>query len=413
MSRVILHSDCNSFYASVECALDPKLKGKAVAVSGNAENRHGIILAKSQKAKEFGVKTGEPVWQAKQKCPHIIILPPNFPKYMEYSKRTKEIYNEYTDMVESFGLDEAWLDVTGSRLLFGDGLTIAKEISERIKKELDITVSIGVSYNKIFAKLGSDYKKPDGITVISKENYKNIVWSLPAEDLLYVGPATKRKLYNMGIRTIGQIANTPMNVLRSNLGKWGDMLYCFANGFDNSPVARWGEQSAVKSIGNSTTTPRDMENNEDVKVVLYILADSVARRMREQGLWGKTVTVTIRDNQLFSFSRQKQMNRRSNVTSEILNTSMEIFKANYNWNKNVRSIGISVSDFTAAKNGMQMCLFEDEKKIMRLEKLDAAMDSLKNRFGRGIVNSAVTLKNKGLSSFNPKDDHTVHPLGYF
>lgn len=214
MNKTILHSDCNCFYASVECALNPSLKGKPIAVSGNPEKRHGIILTKSEEAKKFGVKTGEAIWQAKQKCPQLILLPPNFKKYIEFSQKTKEIYYSFTDMVEPFGLDEAWLDVTGSKNLFGNGTEIANKISSRIKKELDITVSIGVSYNKIFAKLGSDYKKPDAITHISKNNFKDIVWSLPAENLLYVGYSTQKTLNRLGIFTIGQIANTPSSVLK-------------------------------------------------------------------------------------------------------------------------------------------------------------------------------------------------------
>ena len=278
-----------------------------MAVSGNPEKRHGIILAKSEEAKKFGVKTGEAIWQAKKKCPQLITLPPNFSKYVEYSKSVKEIYYKYTDMVESFGLDEAWLDVTGSTRLFGNGYKIAQKIRNRIKKELDITVSIGVSYNKIFAKLGSDYKKPDAVTLINKSNYKHMVWSLPAEDLLYVGSATKKKLNSLGIFTIGQIANTPVDILKKNLGKWGQMLHSFANGNDTSTVALYGETSPVKSIGNSTTSPRDLKDITDVKIIMGVLADSVARRMREQGLSCMLVSITVRDNSLCSFTRQKKL----------------------------------------------------------------------------------------------------------
>mgnify|MGYP004645241833 FL=1 len=410
MSRIILHSDCNCFYASVECALNPALKGKPVAVSGNPEKRHGIILAKSEEAKKFGVKTGEAIWQAKKKCPQLITLPPNFSKYVEYSKSVKEIYYKYTDMVESFGLDEAWLDVTGSTRLFGNGYKIAQKIRSRIKKELDITVSIGVSYNKIFAKLGSDYKKPDAVTLINKSNYKHMVWSLPAEDLLYVGNATKKKLNSLGIFTIGQIANTPVDILKKNLGKWGQMLHSFANGNDTSTVALYGETSPVKSIGNSTTSPRDLKDITDVKIIMGVLADSVARRMREQGLSCMLVSITVRDNSLCSFTRQKKLLSYTDITSEILSTALALFKESYSWKKPIRSLGLSVSELTCKDSGTQLSLFEDNKKRLRQESLDKTTDALKNRFGNFIINPAVMLKDTTLSGFNPKADHTIHPV---
>lgn len=410
MSRIILHSDCNCFYASVECALNPALKGKPVAVSGNPEKRHGIILAKSEEAKKFGVKTGEAIWQAKKKCPQLITLPPNFSKYVEYSKSVKEIYYKYTDMVESFGLDEAWLDVTGSTRLFGNGYKIAQKIRSRIKKELDITVSIGVSYNKIFAKLGSDYKKPDAVTLINKSNYKHMVWSLPAEDLLYVGSATRKKLNSLGIFTIGQIANTPVDILKKNLGKWGQMLHSFANGNDTSTVALYGETSPVKSIGNSTTSPRDLKDITDVKIIMGVLADSVARRMREQGLSCMLVSITVRDNSLCSFTRQKKLLSYTDITFEILNTALALFKENYSWKNPIRSLGLSVSELTCKDSGTQLSLFEDNKKRLRQESLDKTTDALKNRFGNFIINPAVMLKDTTLSGFNPKADHTIHPV---
>lgn len=410
MSRIILHSDCNCFYASVECALNPALKGKPVAVSGNPEKRHGIILAKSEEAKKFGVKTGEAIWQANKKCPQLITLPPNFSKYVEYSKSVKEIYYKYTDMVESFGLDEAWLDVTGSTRLFGNGYETAQKIRSRIKKELDITVSIGVSYNKIFAKLGSDYKKPDAVTLINKSNYKHMVWSLPAEDLLYVGSATKKKLNSLGIFTIGQIANTPVDILKKNLGKWGQMLHSFANGNDTSTVALYGETSPVKSIGNSTTSPRDLKDITDVKIIMGVLADSVARRMREQGLSCMLVSITVRDNSLCSFTRQKKLLSYTDITSEILSTGLALFKESYSWKKPIRSLGLSVSELTCKDSGTQLSLFEDNKKRLRQESLDKTTDALKNRFGNFIINPAVMLKDTTLSGFNPKADHTIHPV---
>ena len=283
--RVILHSDCNGFYASVECLHHPEIRNNPVAVSGDAENRHGIILAKNEIAKKYNIKTGEAIWQAKQKCPDLITVPPHFDLYKRFSKMARRIYSEYTDKIEPFGLDEAWLDVTDNKNM--SGKEIALEINRRIKQELGITVSIGVSFNKIFAKFGSDYKKPDAITEITRENYRDIVWNCPAKDLLYVGRATGRKLESIGIYTIGDIATADVTLLRSYLGKWGYLIYGFANGYDSSPVAHMNENSEVKSIGNSTTTPKDMVTFNDVKQVIFVLCDSVCRRMREQGFMAK------------------------------------------------------------------------------------------------------------------------------
>ena len=259
MERIILHSDCNSFYASVECLHHPEIREKPVAVGGDIEQRHGIILAKNQLAKQFHVSTGEAIWRAKQKCPELIVLPPNFPLYLRFSRLARDIYLDYSNRVEPFGLDEAWLDITSSENQKDKGERTAHEIRKRIREELGITVSIGVSYNKIFAKLGSDYRKPDAVTMITKENYRQIAWPLPVSDLLYVGPATKRKLNGFGVHTIGELAQTPVEILRSKFGKIGDILWCFSNGLDSSPVADFQNQPVVKSIGNSTTAPRDLE----------------------------------------------------------------------------------------------------------------------------------------------------------
>ncbi len=412
MERVILHSDCNSYYASVECLHHPEIRDKPVAVGGDVEQRHGIILAKNQLAKRYNIKTGEALWQAKQKCPDLVIMPPNYNLYMRFSKMARQIYLDYTDQVEPFGLDEAWLDVTGSTIK-GNGLSIAKEISDRIKFELGITVSIGVSFNKIFAKLGSDYKKPDAITVISKENYKEIAWPLPVSDLLYVGRSTHRRLLSFGIHSIGELADTSINTLRSNFGKWGDVLYSFSNGLDTSPVAQFNNQPTIKSIGNSTTTPRDLENNEDVKIILFVLADSVARRLREQGFKARIVCISVRDNELSCFTRQHAMKQYTNITTEIAQQGMELFKSNYRWYKPIRSIGISVTDLVSDTICTQTDLFSNESNRERKERLDSTTDWLKKRFGTSSIQPAVLLTDRQLSGFDPKRDHTIHPVGYF
>ena len=413
MERIILHSDCNSFYASVECLHHPEIREKPVAVGGDIEQRHGIILAKNQLAKQFHVSTGEAIWQAKQKCPELIVLPPNFPLYLRFSRLARDIYLDYSNRVEPFGLDEAWLDITSSENQKDKGERTAHEIRKRIREELGITVSIGVSYNKIFAKLGSDYRKPDAVTMITKENYRQIAWPLPVSDLLYVGPATKRKLNGFGVHTIGELAQTPVEILRSKFGKIGDILWCFSNGLDSSPVADFQNQPVVKSIGNSTTAPRDLERDEDVKMILYVLADSVARRLREQGLKGRTIHISVRDNSLFSFTRQKSLLSYTNLTGEIAGETLSLFREHYQWKRPVRSIGISVSDLEAGTICSQTSLFCDEVKREKMERLDNTVDRLKARFGTFAVQPAVLLKDRKLSGFDPKNDHIIHPVGYF
>lgn len=413
MERIILHSDCNSFYASVECLHHPEIREKPVAVGGDIEQRHGIILAKNQLAKQFHVSTGEAIWQAKQKCPELIVLPPNFPLYLRFSRLARDIYLDYSNRVEPFGLDEAWLDITSSENQKDKGERTAHEIRKRIREELGITVSIGVSYNKIFAKLGSDYRKPDAVTMITKENYRQIAWPLPVSDLLYVGPATKRKLNGFGVHTIGELAQTPVEILRSKFGKIGDVLWCFSNGLDSSPVADFQNQPVVKSIGNSTTAPRDLERDEDVKMILYVLADSVARRLREQGLKGRTIHISVRDNSLFSFTRQKSLLSYTNLTGEIAGETLSLFREHYQWKRPVRSIGISVSDLEAGTICSQTGLFCDEVKREKMERLDNAVDRLKARFGTFAIQPAVLLKDRKLSGFDPKNDHIIHPVGYF
>ena len=413
MERIILHSDCNSFYASVECLHHPEIREKPVAVGGDIEQRHGIILAKNQLAKQFHVSTGEAIWQAKQKCPELIVLPPDFPLYLRFSRLARDIYLDYSSRVEPFGLDEAWLDITSRENQKDKGEKTAQEIRKRIREELGITVSIGVSYNKIFAKLGSDYQKPDAVTLITKENYRQIAWPLPASDLLYVGPATKRKLNGFGVHTIGELAQTPVEILRSKFGKIGDILWCFSNGLDRSPVADFQNQPIVKSIGNSTTAPRDLESGEDVKMILYVLADSVARRLREQGLKGRTIHISVRDNSLFSFTRQKTLLSYTNLTGEIAREALSLFREHYRWKRPVRSIGISVSDLEAGTICSQTGLFCDEVKREKMERLDNAVDRLKARFGTFAIQPAVLLKDRKLSDFDPKNDHIIHPVGYF
>lgn len=407
--KTILHIDCNKFYASVECLYRPEIRNKPVAVGGNAQTRHGIILTKNEIAAKYGITVGEPLWKAKQKCPQLVIVPPNFPLYLRFSKLARKIYEDYSEYIEPFGLDESWLDVTGLRQ---SGESVANEIRQRVKNELGITVSIGVSFNKVFAKLGSDYKKPDAVTVFSRGNYKNTVWNLPCSDLLMVGRATTSKLAAYGIYTIGELACCDSSLLQSILGKNGLMLKDFANGLDSSPVKHKDEVSEVKSVGNSTTTPRDLVNNNDIKTVLCVLSESVATRLREQGLKGKTVSITVRDTNLVSFTRQKKMKAHTDISREILNGAMELFVDNYSWNYPVRSLGVSVCDFEF-EQGVQFDFYNTVENREKLEKIETTVDLLKKRFGNYCIQRASQLNDKELSQFNPHDEHIIHPVGYF
>lgn len=408
MERAILHIDCNKFYASVECLHRPEIRNKPVAVGGSREERHGIILTKNEIAASYGVSTGEPLWQARQKCPELIVVPPNFPLYKRFSKMARNIYKDYSDYIEPFGLDENWIDITGSSK---SPPAIAQEIRRRVKYELGITVSIGVSWNKIFAKFGSDYKKPDAVTVITRGNYKDIVWKSPCSDLLFVGPATKRKLNSYGIYTIGELANSGLSFLKSVFGKNGEILYSFANGLDTTPVCHMNDEQALKSIGNSTTTPRDMVNDDDVKTVFTVLAESVARRLREHGVKGRSVAISVRDCDLRSFTRQTHLKTHTDVSTEIITAAMALFRANYDWEKPLRSIGVSVSDF--GEDILQFDLNGTVEKHEKLERLEHAVDDIRRRFGNYAVQRASLLADVGLSRFNPHDDHTIHPEGYF
>lgn len=411
MSRIILHSDLNSFYASIECLYNPDIRDKPVAVCGSQSTRHGIVLAKNEVAKKFGIKTGEPVWEARSKCPELVTVLPNYPMYLKFSMLARRIYESYTDMVEAFGIDECWLDVTESTKLFGDGAKLAWEIKERIKYELGITASVGVSYNKIFAKLGSDMKKPDAVTLISEENFKKKVWPLPVESLMYVGPSTKNKLCKVGICTIGDLANAPLKFLIRHLGKWGETIWLFANGYDQTPVVKTGHEPIIKGIGNSLTTPKDLVCNEDVKILSYVLAESVGERLRRHNLKGKTVQIWIRASDLTSIERQAGMPVHTFNTVDIAEKAYDIFISSWNWEKNIRSFGIRVTDLAIADAYIQLSLFKQDKLVKR-ELLDHSIDQIRKRFGHYSVQRALMLCDSSLNA-NPVEENIIHPVSYF
>lgn len=410
--RIILHSDLNNFYASVECLYEPKIRGKPMAVVGDPEARHGIVLAKNYEAKRYGVKTGEALWQAKQKCPHIVFVPPHYERYMRFSQAAREIYSEYTDQVEPFGLDECWLDVTGSTHLYGDGKKIADELRRRIKFELGVTASVGVSYNKIFAKLGSDMRKPDATTVIGSEHFKEVVWPLPVSDLLYVGRATHNKLCRYGIHTIGDLAQAEQQFLQRLLGRNGVMLWLFANGLDTSPVSNIGVKSLIKSIGNSTTAPRDLVTDEDIKITLYVLCESVSARMREYDFVCRTVQIGVRDNELFSYERQGRLSYPNRTAKALFEKSFALFKSNHLSGKPVRSLSVRACNLCLRENE-QLSFLPEIAAIQKQEELERSVDAIRSRFGHFSIQRGIQLSDKQLSDFSPKDDHIIHPESFF
>jgi DNA polymerase IV len=413
MERVILHCDLNSFYASVECLYNPLLRNVPMAVGGDIEKRHGIILAKNQPAKKYDIKTGEAIWQAMAKCPGLVVVPPRFSLYMRFSQKVRDIFARYTDRIESFGIDEAWLDVTGSVHLFGDGRKIADEIRQTIRQELGITASVGVSFNKVFAKLGSDYKKPDATTVITRENMKDIVFPLPVSDLLYVGYATTKKLNRYGIYTIGDLANADPAFLKRRLGKWGEYISIFANGEEHSPVLPQLYEPYVKSIGNSTTAPRDLTTWQDIGIITHVLAESVAARLRDHQFKCSTVTVYVRDNELEHFTRQCKLEYPSDISSEIAQTAMRLFRENIDFSKPLRSIGIKASDLSVGNSAVQLSFFTDQALRERESAIDKAFDQVRQRFGFYRIQRGCMKSDTLLSGFNPKGEHVIFPEGYF
>ena len=408
--RTILHSDLNNFYASVECQRNPYWKDYPLCVCGNPRDRHGIILAKNYIAKNMGITTGMPLWQARQICPNIICVIANFEHYLDFSRRVRQIYQDYTDLIEPFGIDEAWLDVTQSQRLFGSGEEIANTIRERIKKELGITASVGVSYNKIFAKLGSDMKKPDATTVITKENFKTKIWGLPVQDLLYVGQATTKKVRKLGIETIGDLANCPMNYLIDKLGVWGKYLWEFANGLDMSPVKKVGQSSIIKSVGNSMTAPKDVYDLQQAKIVITILAESVSSRMRKYQV-GKayTLSVWLRDNELGSFVKRHKFDTSTNNSYDLIQRAMSIIEKYYDFKKPLRSLGISVSDFD--NDYEQLSFFVDIQKDKQSQ--DVTIEKIRKKYGFSSISRANILLESKLVGIDIENSHTIHPLSYF
>ncbi|NLJ16157.1 MAG: DNA polymerase IV [Clostridiales bacterium] len=401
MEKCILHSDMNGFYASVECLYNPKIRMKPVIVAGDEKARHGIVLAKNEIAKAYGVKTGDTLWQAKLLCPEAVFVAPNFDRYIKMSRLAKQIYYDFTDKVESFGLDEAWLDVTESLNLFGSGKDIADKIRKRIKNELGLTVSVGVSFNKIFAKLGSDMKKPDATTVISRDDFKQKIWNLPVRDLLFVGKATDKKLNSYGIKTIGELASTDKKILQRNLGKHGATLWEYANGLDKSEVSEYNSKEPVKSIGNSVTTPKDLIDFNEVKITLGLLCESVSSRLREKDFLCRTVQIGIRTTDLIWIERQAKLSHPDRTAGELFKTAFSLFKANYSFENDLPIRSLSVKACDLEKSDYEQLTFNEISQEELNESLENTIDYLREKFGYFSVHKGIMLTDEELWE-NPK-----------
>lgn len=419
--RVIMHIDMNAFYASVAQHLDPGLRGKAVAVAGDPKRRSGIILAKSREAKACGVKTAEAIWQAKQKCPELIVVSPDYAAYKRYSRLARMIYYGYTDLVEPFGLDESWIDITGSLPLFGgDAMLVAREISERVKSELGLTVSVGISWNKVFAKLGSDTDPGDGIIAITRDNFRDVAWPMAASEMVYVGPATMRKLRSAGYETIGDLAHAGDYFLKRRFGKIGIMLRAFARGEDTSLVKAMDPSRAdvdyvVKGIGNGLTAPHDLECDSDVKALVWLLSESVAQRLRESRMRCRTVSVGARfARDLSGYSSQRTLRTPTCLTRDIANVAMGLLRSNQSLDKEhaLRAVHVRVTNLVPMDVPVRCELFGDAEEVERLERLDLAIDALRGRFGNTCVKRAVELTDEVMSGLDIKRDNTVHPVGF-
>ena len=403
--RVILHCDCNSFFASVETALNPSYRDVPMAVCGSEAERRGIVLAKNELAKKYGIQTAETVYSARKKCPNLVIASPHFEAYSEYSRRVNEIYARYTDMIEPFGIDESWLDVTASKKLFGTGLEIAERIRKEVREEIGITVSIGVSFNKVFAKLGSDYKKPDAVTVIDKESVERIVYPLPVSDLLFVGKKTTDQLHQMGINTIGDLAGVPREILVNRFGKFGEQLYKNSRGLDDSPISKIGEREDQKSIGFGLTFQHDLVNREECKVAISYLSDDVARRLRKLGMVCSTVQLSIKDEHLSVIQRQRGLSHPSDISHDISSIAYNILLDEWSESRPIRMLTVTAQNLT--KNEFfadQIDMFaEQNNQREKDKKQEELVDKIRQKYGReSITNGAVLSSNIGIRDKNDK-----------
>lgn len=396
MERIIFHIDCNAFFASVEETVNPHLKAVPMAVCGDPESRRGIILAKNQLAKNFGVQTAETIWQAKKKCPELVLAPARRGMYRDFCEKINKIYLEYTDLVEQAGIDESFLDITGTLHLFKKTpLELANEIRERVKREQGLTVSVGVSYNKIFAKLGSDYKKPDAVTVIARDNFKDLLWPLHCSNMLMVGESTRAILERMSLSTIGDIACAPTEYLQANLGKTGLYLHKYCNGLDDSPVIPEDERERAQSIGSGMTFKRNLMTEEDIRTALTVLSQEVSARLRSHGFRCTSLNVTIKDENLKTITRQKPVTPPSRLWHELTEVAMALVTANWRVGKPIRMLTITAQKLVDENDFvLQTSLFDEPEEVNeKKERLEEAAVAIREKYGKKSLNPGSVIKN--------------------
>lgn len=411
MKRIILHCDLNNFYASVECVKNPALKGKPVAVCGSEDDRHGIVLAKSQPAKICGVKTGDTIFEAKKKCKGLIVVQTDFDAYHNYSEWVKEIYAQYTDLIEPFGMDECWLDVSGSTILFGEGEKIADEIREHIRRETGLTISVGVSFNKIFAKLGSDMKKPDATTIISRENFKEKIWGLSASELLFVGRRTTKTLQKYGINTIGDIANSQGSFMRKILGKNGFDLWLYANGMDTSPVSHMDSKPIMKSVSRGITCVESLLSVYEVERVISELSVSVSRGLRCEHLLATGIQVAVKDDNLTVKQYSAPLEFPTYSAKEIFDSAVAVFLEKHKWRRNIRSLTVRTYNLVYEKSFQQLTVGYDIDAHERQEIVDGTLMEIRDKQGRDIVFNGCRLL--GTKMPTGKSDYCALPPASF
>ena len=392
--RIILHCDMNGFFASVELLDYPELRNVPMAVCGDPTNRHGIILAKNDLAKAYGVTTAETLWQARKKCPQLHCIPPHMEKYQQYSKKINEIYLQFTDLVEPFSIDESWLDVTASQRLFGTGPNMADQIRGIVKSQLGLTLSVGVSFNKIFAKMGSEYKKPDATTIITPENYQSILWELPIEEMFFVGKVSAEKLRKSGIDSIGALARAPRLMIKRLLGKQGEMLHDYANGLDYAPVLPQKSLDVNRSIGNSMTFRRDLLGLEDMSTAIIALADKVAERLRKSAVLAGGMRIEIKDPDFRSISRQRLFPLPISNANDLTDMALSILREEWSPAKPIRLLQLTAIHLTKPSGEVQLSLLEDTADILeKREKVGATMDEIREKYGASAIGYGRVMHN--------------------
>lgn len=405
MDRTILHCDLNNFYASVECSQNPILWTKPVAVAGNPRTRHGIILAKNEIAKARGVKTAQTIWEAKRLCPNLICLPPQFDLYQQYSRRVREIYKRFTDQVESFGPDECWLDVTHSTKLFGTGEQIADTLRALVKAETGLTISVGVSFNKYFAKLGSDLKKPDATTVISRENFREKIWHLPANNLIFIGKKTYQKLNRLNIFTIKDLAMASESLLSQQFGILGPQYKKVAMGLDDTEIMHQDFLEKTKSIGNGMTAIKDLHTREEVEAMVHTLAEKVTFRMREAKLVGKTATLGLRNSDLSTNSHSITYPEFTDDAITFAEMCMQIFDKFWSpHDLSIRAVRISMSNLDNVDRAQQINLFSAGKQEKE-KRLNSSLDAIRKKYGFYAVRRAKTMDRDFINYFEVDEEN--------